>query len=111
QVKLGVIQSENLQRFEPWVRHWNLTVSRAYLEAYFHKLDKSEIVPRNDEKLRVMLRAYLLHQVMGELAAELRRPTANLRATLRAIIFLTEEPLPLNGTPQADTNTNLPTTS
>jgi maltose alpha-D-glucosyltransferase/alpha-amylase len=109
QVNLGVIQPENLERFEPWVRHWNLTVSRAYLQAYFPKFDKSGIFPREEEKLRIMLRAYLLHQVMGELADTLRvgfvetnntaaLPLRNsLRVPLRAIVFLTEEPLPMDG--------------
>ena len=72
QVELGVIARENLTRFEPWVRHWNVTVSRAYLQAYFRGLEKSEMLPRDEEKLRVMLLAYLLNQVMDELGRELR---------------------------------------
>ncbi len=73
QVELGVIARENLPKFEPWVRHWNLAVSRAFLQAYFRGLEKSEILPRDEEKLRMMLLAYLLNQVMDELGRELRR--------------------------------------
>ncbi len=94
QVDLGVIARENLTRFEPWVRHWNVTVSREFLQAYFRGLEKSELLPRDEEKLRVMLLAYLLNQVMDELGCELRRHSDNVRAPLRAIIFLMEEPLP-----------------
>ncbi|HEV2435739.1 MAG TPA: maltose alpha-D-glucosyltransferase [Verrucomicrobiae bacterium] len=100
QVDLGVIARENLTRFEPWVRHWNVTVSRAYLQAYFRGLEKSEILPRDEGKLRVMLMAYLLNQVMDELGCELRRHSDNVRAPLQAILFLMEERLPLhNPTP------------
>jgi maltose alpha-D-glucosyltransferase/alpha-amylase len=94
QVDLGAIPRENLARFEPWVRHWNVMVSRAYLQAYFRKLEKSEILPRDDEKLRALLLAYLLNQVVDELGHELRQHSDKVRAPLRAIIFLTEESLP-----------------
>ena len=97
QVDLGVIARENLTRFEPWVRHWNVTVSREFLQAYFRGLEKSELLPRDEEKLRVMLLAYLLNQVMDELGHELRRHSDNVRAPLQAILFLTEEPLSLHG--------------
>ena len=43
-----------------------------------------------------MLLAYLLNQVMDELGRELRRHSENVRAPLQAILFLTEEPLPLH---------------
>jgi maltose alpha-D-glucosyltransferase/alpha-amylase len=94
QVDLGAILRENLARFEPWVRHWNVMVSRAYLQAYFRKLEKSEILPHDDEKLRVLLLAYLLNQVVDELGHELRQHSDKVRAALRAIIFLTEESMP-----------------
>jgi maltose alpha-D-glucosyltransferase/alpha-amylase len=102
QVDLGVIARENLTRFEPWVRHWNVTVSRAYLQAYFQGLEKSELLPRDEGKLRVMLLAYLLNQVMDELGLQLRQHSENVRAPLQAILFLAEEPLPLqNPAPHA----------
>jgi maltose alpha-D-glucosyltransferase/alpha-amylase len=97
QVDLGVIARENLTRFEPWVRHWNQTVSREFLQAYFRGLEKANLLPRDEEKLRVMLMAYLLNQVTDELGRELRRHSDNVRAPLQAMVFLTEEPLPLHG--------------
>ncbi|HTQ50801.1 MAG TPA: hypothetical protein VMJ12_08820, partial [Candidatus Acidoferrales bacterium] len=109
QVDLGVISRENLTRFEPWVRHWNVTVSHAFLQAYFRILEKSELLPRDEEKLRALLMAYLLNQVVDELGGELRRHSDNVRAPLRAIIFLTEEPLPLrDSTPPAEANASPP---
>ena len=94
QVELGVIARENLTKFEPWVRYWNLAVSRAFLQAYCLGVEKSEILPPDAEQLRTMLLAYVLNQVMDELGDELRRGSDNVRASLQAIIYLTEEPLP-----------------
>ncbi|MGP8248782.1 MAG: hypothetical protein ACLQNU_02425, partial [Candidatus Dormibacteria bacterium] len=55
----GVIAREYLAKFEPWVRHWNIAVSREFLQAYCQSLDKSEILPTDDGQLRTMLLAYL----------------------------------------------------
>jgi maltose alpha-D-glucosyltransferase/alpha-amylase len=94
QVELGVISRENLPKFEPWVRHWNLAVSRAFLQAYCDGMETSEILPRDPEQLRVMLLAYLLNQVVDELGDELRRGSDNVRAPLQAIVYLMEETSP-----------------
>jgi maltose alpha-D-glucosyltransferase/alpha-amylase len=94
QVELGVIARENLPKFEPWVRHWNLAVSRAFLQAYCEGMEKSGILPCDPEQLRTMLLAYLLNQVVDELGDELRRGSDNVRAPLQAIVYLMEETLP-----------------
>jgi maltose alpha-D-glucosyltransferase/alpha-amylase len=94
QVELGVISRENLPKFEPWVRHWNLAVSRAFLQAYCQGMEKSEILPSDPEQLRTMLLAYLLNHVMDELGDELRRGSESVRAPLQAIVYLMEEARP-----------------
>jgi maltose alpha-D-glucosyltransferase/alpha-amylase len=91
QAERGVISRENLHKFEPWVRHWNRAVSRAYLQAYCEKLHSSEILPREEDKLQMMLVAYLLNQVMDELGDELQLYSENVRAPLQAIIHLIDE--------------------
>ncbi|HTL71740.1 MAG TPA: maltose alpha-D-glucosyltransferase [bacterium] len=96
QVDLGVIARENLPKFEPWVRHWNRAVSRAYLQAYCEKLHGSGILPVEEDKLRMLLLAYLLNQVMFELGDELQRQSDNVRAPLQAILALTDEPMPVH---------------
>ncbi len=93
QVDLGVITREHLPDFEPWVRHWNRAVSRAYLRAYCETLRPSGILPVEEDQLRVLLVAYLLHQVVQELGDELRRHSDNVRAPLQAILHLTDEPV------------------
>ena len=91
QAERGVISPENLPKFEPWVRHWNRAVSRAYLQAYCQNLHPSGILPSEEDKLQMMLVAYLLNQVIDELGDELQLHSDNVRAPLQAIIHLTDE--------------------
>ncbi len=111
QVERGVIARESLARFEPWILHWNLAVSRAYVEAYIRSLHPSEILPAEEEPLRAMLQVYLLNEVMDELDRGLRRDLGTVRAPLRAILYLTEQasavrsPPPSSGTTGAATPT------
>ncbi|HXR07113.1 MAG TPA: maltose alpha-D-glucosyltransferase, partial [Candidatus Acidoferrum sp.] len=90
QAERGVISPENLPKFEPWFRHWNRAVSRAYLQAYCQRLHPSGILPGEEDKLHIMLVAYLLDQVMDELGDELQLHSENVRAPLQAIIHLTD---------------------
>jgi maltose alpha-D-glucosyltransferase/alpha-amylase len=105
QVELGVIARENLPKFEPWVRHWNRAVSRAYLQAYCEKLHGSGLLPVEEDKLRMMLLAYLLNQVMDELGDELQKNSDNVRAPLQAILILTDEPMPVHVPAATETKT------
>jgi maltose alpha-D-glucosyltransferase / alpha-amylase len=84
----GSLLQENLPKFESWVRYWNLWVSVVFLKAYFDRLSTSDLLPRNEAELRGMLRAYLLHQVMGELGRELGQPSGQLRIPLLGIVSL-----------------------
>jgi maltose alpha-D-glucosyltransferase/alpha-amylase len=93
QVERGAITRESLPRFEPWIRHWNRMISRAYLQAYCQELQNTGILPRDEQKLRILLLAYILNQVMDELGDDLRQRTDNVRAPLQAIIHLTDERL------------------
>ena len=103
QSERGVISLENLPKFEPWVRHWNRAVSRAYFQSYCEKLRPSGILPGEEGKLRMMLWAYLLNQVVNELGRDLRLRSDNVRAPLQAIIHLTEEPMPVRAPEPAET--------
>ncbi len=96
QTERGVISPENLPKFEPWVRHWNRVVSRVYLQAYCEKLHPSGILPSEEDKLQLILVAYLLNQVVDELGDELQFHSENVRAPLQAIIHLTDEQMLLH---------------
>ncbi len=95
QVEMGVIGRENLPKFEPWLRHWNRAISRAFLQSYFEKMQSSGILPADEEKLRLMVMVYVLHQVVGELGESLRAPSDAMRPQLQAILVLTGEQSPL----------------
>jgi maltose alpha-D-glucosyltransferase / alpha-amylase len=105
QVDLGVIARENLPKFEPWVRHWNRAVSIAYLQAYCGEFHGLGILPVEEDKLRMMMMAYLLNQVVDELGWELRRHSDNVRAPLQAIIHLTDESMPVHVPAVTETKT------
>jgi maltose alpha-D-glucosyltransferase/alpha-amylase len=96
QAECGVISRENLPKFEPWVRHWNRAVSRTYLQAYCQGMHHSGILPGEEDKLHMMLVAYLLNQVVDELGDELQLHSDNVRAPLQAIIHLTDEQMLLH---------------
>jgi maltose alpha-D-glucosyltransferase/alpha-amylase len=103
QVELGSIARENLPKLEPWLRHWNRAVSRAFLQAYCERVREANFLPADEEKLRTLLIAYLLHQVMDELGTELFLHSENVRAPLQAILILTEDPVPVRTPPAAET--------
>ena len=95
QTERGVIPHENLSKLEPWLRQWNRLISREYLQAYCAKLQPSGILPADDEKLRRLLLAFLLDQVMDELGNELQAGSANVRAPLQAIMHLADDVMAL----------------
>jgi predicted trehalose synthase len=80
-------------------------VSRTYLQAYCEKLHGSGIVPVEEDKLRMMLLAYLLNEVVDELGRELRRHSDNVRAPLQALIHLTDEQMPVHVPVTTETKT------
>ncbi len=86
-VERGSISHENLPKFEPWLRYWNLWVSLVCLRAYFDRIGPSELVPSGETELRAMLQAYLLHEVMGELGRGLDHPAEELRTPLNGIFY------------------------
>ena len=91
QAERGVIARENLPQFEPWVRHWNRAVSRAYLRAYCETLLPSGILPGETDQMHVILLAYLLNQIMDELGDDLQLHSDEIRAPLQAIIHLADD--------------------
>jgi maltose alpha-D-glucosyltransferase/alpha-amylase len=99
QAERGVIPHENLPKLEPWVRQWNRAVSRGYYLAYCDRLKASGILPAEEDKLRRLILAYLLDQVIDELGNELLSVSSSIRAPLQALIYLGEE-LSVKHTPE-----------
>jgi maltose alpha-D-glucosyltransferase/alpha-amylase len=95
QVELGTILRENLPKYEPWIRHWTRAVSRAFIAAYCDRTRQSALLPDNEEKLRTLIVAYALHELVDELGRELRARSENIRASLQFITLLTDELMPV----------------
>jgi maltose alpha-D-glucosyltransferase / alpha-amylase len=93
-VERGSIPPENMLRFQSWLRYWNLWVSVAYLKAYFQAIAGANILPDNEEAIRVMLRAHLLDRTMNELGRQLKDGQAGLDVSLSGILFLLREAVP-----------------
>jgi len=93
QVERGSISQESLPKFEPWVRYWNRWVSVTFLKAYFHRLGNTDLLPGDESELRAMLRAFLVHQMVGELGRELEHRSTQLRIPLEGIVHLLGQPV------------------
>jgi maltose alpha-D-glucosyltransferase/alpha-amylase len=91
-VERGSIPQESLPRFESWLHYWNFWVGEAYLKTYFQTVGESEILPNNEEDLRVLLRAYLLNSLVNEIGRALRDRPASLKIPLHGIQILMNEP-------------------
>jgi maltose alpha-D-glucosyltransferase/alpha-amylase len=87
-VERGSISRENVPKFQLWMRYWNRWVSTAFLKAYFQHVAAAEILPANEEDIRVMLRAHLLDMMMDELGEHLREKDKWLSVPLEGIILL-----------------------
>ncbi len=98
-VERGSIPHENAPKFDPWLRFWNFWVSVAFLQAYFHRLGPSGLVPTDETELHSLVRAYLLYQTARELGRQLERPSERLRIPLEGILNF------MSGPARARTNT------
>ncbi len=87
-VERGSVPPESIAKFEPWMRFWNRWVSVAFLQSYFHQVDSSGLLPRDENELRALLRAYVLYEMARELGRELAQPSDRLRIPLEGIMNL-----------------------
>jgi maltose alpha-D-glucosyltransferase/alpha-amylase len=88
----GNLPRENLSKFEPWVRFWNVWVSLAFLKAYCPLMVRANLLPTQEADLRSMLQAYLLHRIVGELRQQLHPPAERLRIPLQGILYVLDRP-------------------
>ncbi len=85
-VSRGSLEPESRPRFKPWLRLWRQAVSSAYLRAYLEAMASSDVLPRSDEDLFTMLRAYLLNKAVYEVGYELNNRPAWLKIPLEGIL-------------------------
>jgi maltose alpha-D-glucosyltransferase/alpha-amylase len=87
-VQRGSLPREKWSQFEPWARAWVQWVSVAFLQAYLEQMNRSDLLPSNDDDLQVMLSAYLLNKAVYEIGHELINRPAWLPIPLRGILQL-----------------------
>jgi maltose alpha-D-glucosyltransferase/alpha-amylase len=87
----GSIPQDLQPKFEPWAWYWQLWVSVAFLQAYVQRTAGSGLLPVDNIVQQRMLRAYLLHQMVGELGNDLNGGGERLGIALSGILALTGE--------------------
>jgi maltose alpha-D-glucosyltransferase/alpha-amylase len=90
-VERGNVQ---LPLVERWAEFWSEAISAVFLQAYFARLGKFNLLPDGETELNAMLQAYLLNQMFGEIDLELRTQPDKLNVPLEDILHLLGEPLP-----------------
>ncbi|HEX3720322.1 MAG TPA: maltose alpha-D-glucosyltransferase [Verrucomicrobiae bacterium] len=90
-VERGSVLRDNLPKFQSWMRYWNRWVSAAFLKAYFQNIASAQVLPGNEEDLRVMLRAHVLERMIGELGTHLQEKDKWLEVPLQGILFVAGE--------------------
>lgn len=91
-VRRGSLESASRPGFELWLRLWQQAVSSVYLRAYRKTMDGSEILPRSDAELLLILQACLLNKAIYEAGWELSHRPAWLPIPLRGILQILEPP-------------------
>ncbi len=84
----GVVRPEDLPALEPWADYWYLSVSGAFLRAYFEAAGQASFLPQGQDELHVLLGAYLLEKAIYELAYELNNRPDWVRIPLGGILQL-----------------------
>jgi maltose alpha-D-glucosyltransferase/alpha-amylase len=87
-VERGGSSHESVPAFQSWVDYWDVWASVAFLQAYFHRLGLTGLLPLEETKLRALLRAYVFHEILGEIARELLRESDRLRIALHGAQML-----------------------
>jgi maltose alpha-D-glucosyltransferase / alpha-amylase len=89
-IKRGSLEHESRPKFDSWMRLWYQAVSAVYLRAYFNTMGQSEVLPRSEDELSVMMPAYLLNKALYEVGYELNNRPAWLHIPLLGILRLLE---------------------
>jgi len=88
----GMVRQQDTAVLEPWARFWQQWVGSAFLRAYLHQLEASELLPRRRADVGTLLRAFLLQKAVYELGYELGSRPGWVRIPLRGILGLLAEP-------------------
>jgi maltose alpha-D-glucosyltransferase/alpha-amylase len=87
-VERGSLPDENRSRADSWLRHWIISVSAEYLKSYFQTMSGNGILPDDAKDRQVMVRAYLLNQMVIEINRALPARSASLEIPFAGVRFL-----------------------
>ncbi len=88
ELELGRLQKEQLTGFEHWMRVWYRWVGAAFLKAYLHVHENSNLLPRTRAGLAVLFEALMLNKAVYEVGYELNNRPDWLHVPLRGILQL-----------------------
>ena len=83
---------EEVAAIETWERFWRDWVSSAFLRAYLSEMAGSDLLPANEEELRLLLNTYLLDKAIYELGYELNNRPDWVWIPLKGILQLLHAP-------------------
>jgi maltose alpha-D-glucosyltransferase / alpha-amylase len=85
----GVIpKPESADALEAWARLWARQVSLAYLDSYLATPGVAELLPRDQEQVRMLIRLFLLDLALRKLSFELTYEAARVRVPCHLIVDL-----------------------
>jgi maltose alpha-D-glucosyltransferase / alpha-amylase len=67
----ATIRREDVAILEPWIESWHKYVSALFLESYLETAKNAPFLPKNEEDLKILLKAFLLEKAIYELGYEL----------------------------------------
>jgi maltose alpha-D-glucosyltransferase/alpha-amylase len=88
QVPGFTVQPDHVAAVEAWAAFWFVSVSAAYLEAYFGSAEGKGFVPAQASERRILLDTFLLQKALYEVAYELNNRPDWVRIPLRGILSL-----------------------
>jgi maltose alpha-D-glucosyltransferase/alpha-amylase len=87
----GVIPKPEAQSaIEQWARYWARSVTSAFVQSYLATPGVAELLPKNPEHVRTMIRLYLADVALRKLAFQLTHAPERLRVPARLIVDLLE---------------------
>ncbi len=89
-VQRGGSEHERRSNFAAWLRLWHHAVCSVYWRAYAKAMEASDLLPRSESDLRLLLPVFLLNKAVNEIGHELIRRPAWLHVPLQAVLDLLE---------------------
>jgi maltose alpha-D-glucosyltransferase / alpha-amylase len=84
------LRPEDRPLLEPWVRHWHLWVSVAFVQEYLHTAKQAAFLPTTREEMQILLDFYLLGRGVYELRYQLLNHRHRIDIPLQALMHLME---------------------